>query len=58
MTTILKPECPVMTIRGIPTDLRRAVKIKAMQEGKSLQDKIEELMEAYAGKGDASKKKE
>lgn len=48
MTTILKPPTATIVVRGIPAELRRAVRIKALQEGKSLQEKVRELFEAYA----------
>lgn len=47
MTTILQPPIRPLTIQGIGDGLKDAFKKKALREGKSLEDKIRELMEDY-----------
>ena len=43
-------ETAIMTVRDVPVSLRRDVRIRALQEGKTLQGKIIELMAAYVAK--------
>ena len=44
-------ETAIMTVRDVPVSLRRDVRIRALQEGKTLQGKIIELMAAYVADG-------
>ena len=48
---------PPIIIRKIPTDLRRAFKVRCAREGISQQDKIIELMRGWAGRAEDRKRR-
>ena len=50
METTNNTQTAIMTVRDVPVELRREVRIRALREGKTFQTEIIELMAAYVAK--------